>query len=69
MKAGRPHLLLLVEDDDFAYRVLSAVATRNVRISILARGRGVRLRRSRLVQRARLAETPFDPPAVATPRR
>ena len=60
-KGGRPHLLLLAEDDDFAYRVLSAAAAQGARVSVLARGRGLRLRRSRLVHMIRRAETPFDP--------
>jgi predicted ATP-grasp superfamily ATP-dependent carboligase len=57
----QPHVLLLAEDDDFAYRVLTAAVAGGVRVSVLGRGDGVRLRRSRFVDRARAADTPFDP--------
>jgi predicted ATP-grasp superfamily ATP-dependent carboligase len=58
--AGRPHVLLLAEDDDFAYRVLCAAVAGGARVSVLGRGDGLRLRRSRLVDRIREAETPFE---------
>jgi predicted ATP-grasp superfamily ATP-dependent carboligase len=58
---ARPHVLLLAEDDDFAYRVLSAAVSAGARISVLARNRGLDLHHSRFVERVDAAEHAFDP--------
>jgi hypothetical protein len=54
------HVLLLCEDDDFAYRVLRATAAAGARVSVLARGRGGRLRFSRCTDKLQRTRDAFD---------